>query len=523
MRRLIPLNILLSLSIALAQSGGSFNYIKLFPTSLPVRCSIGDIRTDTATNIVNYCSSTNTWTKVGTAYTNQTGSAGTYYPLFVSSSSNGLQSANLSTGFSLNPSTDIVTATSFSGSLLGNATSATSAGSATNATNVGTTQNSSNATYYPLFVSSNSNGFQPTNLASGFTINPSSDVVTATTFSGALSGNATTATTATTATNANNIATTRVSNSATYYPVIVPSSTNSNQAPDLSTGLTFNPSTDVLTTTTFSGALSGNATNVSGIVAMANGGTSANLTPAGGDIVYTNGSAMALLANGSSGQVLSSQGTTLVPKWITNSPSFSGLTTNGVAYASNTTTLATTAAGTAGDVLTSNGSGSPPTYQTAQLALSYSQAYFDASYSWQAQNTGAFADLTNTAVGTFTVRNSNGITLTAAGSNLAGITFTPSSASAVYFIFVTFSPRSTPGVDVGYQLTDGTNVFCDTPYFINNDPGTSIYVPVTMGGIYVPGAATAKTVKITAKSNSTPIGPTAGYGQALEWSIIQIK
>lgn len=67
------------------------------------------------------------------------------------------------------------------------------------------------------------------------------------------------ATTATTATNANNVATTLVSANQAYFPLFVASSTNGNQAIDLTTGLTFNPSTNLLATTTFSGALTGTA------------------------------------------------------------------------------------------------------------------------------------------------------------------------------------------------------------------------------------------------------------------------
>ncbi len=52
-----------------------------------------------------------------------------------------------------------------------------------------------------------------------------------------------TITNATTATNATNVATTQVSNNATYYPILAPASTNSNQAMDLSTTYTYNPST----------------------------------------------------------------------------------------------------------------------------------------------------------------------------------------------------------------------------------------------------------------------------------------
>jgi len=61
--------------------------------------------------------------------------------------------------------------------------------------------------------------------------------------------NAATAGTAGTATNATNVATTQVSNNASYYPLMVASSTNGNQACDLGTGLTYNPSTNILSTT----------------------------------------------------------------------------------------------------------------------------------------------------------------------------------------------------------------------------------------------------------------------------------
>lgn len=104
------------------------------------------------------------------------------------------------------------------------------------------------------------------------------------TISAALNGNASTATSATTATNATNAATVSVSNNATYYPLFVASSSNSNQAYNLGTGLTFNPSTNVLATTTFSGALSGNASTVT---------TNANLT----GVVTSIGNATAI-ANG---------------------------------------------------------------------------------------------------------------------------------------------------------------------------------------------------------------------------------
>ena len=63
--------------------------------------------------------------------------------------------------------------------------------------------------------------------------------------------NAATAGTATTATNATNVATTQVTTNASFFPLMVASSTNGNQACDLVTGFTFNPSTGALTSTLY--------------------------------------------------------------------------------------------------------------------------------------------------------------------------------------------------------------------------------------------------------------------------------
>ncbi len=157
-----------------------------------------------------------------------------------------------------------VQAATFIGALSGNATTATtatSAGSATtattatNATNVATTTKSDNVNYFPLFAAANSSSNQGVDVGP-LVYNPSTNTLTATTFAG-------NASTATTATNATNMATVSVSNSASYFPIFAASSSNSNQPHNLGTGLTFNPSTNNLSTTTFTGALTGNASTAS--------------------------------------------------------------------------------------------------------------------------------------------------------------------------------------------------------------------------------------------------------------------
>ena len=68
------------------------------------------------------------------------------------------------------------------------------------------------------------------------------------------------------------------------------------------------------------GNISGNAANVTGTVAIANGGTNATATPTAGGITYGTGTAYAFSAAGTSGQVLTSNGTA-APTWTTVSGS----------------------------------------------------------------------------------------------------------------------------------------------------------------------------------------------------------
>ena len=146
-----------------------------------------------------------------------------FYPVVVSNNIGGTQFANIISGINFNPNTNTITATTFAGTLSGNASTATTAA---NATNVATTSTTTNASFFPLFVASSANSNQAVNLdASGFTYNPNTNTLTATTFA----GNATTATTATTATNANNINTSVVTGTSDYYLFCGLNSTAGNQ------------------------------------------------------------------------------------------------------------------------------------------------------------------------------------------------------------------------------------------------------------------------------------------------------
>jgi hypothetical protein len=134
---------------------------------------------------------------------------------------------------------------------VGSATTAGSATNATNATNIGITEDTtSSSTVYPVWVTNNTGNLPAKVTSTKLTYVPSTGTLSTTTFNGDLTGNATsatTATTATTATNATNVATTATSTNANFFVPFVAASTTGNQALGVDAGLTYNPSTNAVT------------------------------------------------------------------------------------------------------------------------------------------------------------------------------------------------------------------------------------------------------------------------------------
>ena len=179
------------------------------------------------------------WATVATSVTiaDQTTDTATYYPLFYSATSGSTNTVETSsTKLQYQPSTGKFTATLFSGS--GASLTNIPNGALTNSTiTIGSTSIALGGTSTTL---------------SGLTS------VTATSFIGALTGNADTATTAT---NANNSAITdNTSSSATFYPTLVTTTSGNQPLNTSSTKLSFQPSTSTLTASIFNGA----ATNIYG-------------------------------------------------------------------------------------------------------------------------------------------------------------------------------------------------------------------------------------------------------------------
>lgn len=118
-------------------------------------------------------------------------------------------------------------------------------------------------------------------------------------------------------------------------------------------------------------------------LAMNKGGTGQSLAPTNGGVVWTDANSMEVSAAGTSGQYLQSGGAT-TPVWITPPVGFSlqlpvplslGGTNNNISASlgaiafSSTSTIALLAIGTSGQVLQSNGLGSVPTWITPGTGL----------------------------------------------------------------------------------------------------------------------------------------------------------
>jgi hypothetical protein len=205
-----------------------------------------------------------------------------------------------------------------------------------------TTRNSvQNSTHFLNFSDSSATGTGAIQKTAGISCNPSTNIITATTFVGDLSGNATTATTSTniaggaggsipyqTAVNTTALLANGssgqflkslggtnppfwdslpVASTPTLSQVLVAGNSAGATSIDMSGNNITNATS--ITSTIFVGDLSGNATTATNI----SGG-------AGGQVLYQSASGTtAKLANGTSGQVLTSAGTTLAPTWTTPS------------------------------------------------------------------------------------------------------------------------------------------------------------------------------------------------------------
>ena len=288
--------------------------------------------------------------------------------------------------------------------------------------------------------------------------------------------------------------------------------------------------------------ISGNAANVTGTVVVANGGTGQTSLTAH-DVLVGNGtsgitqvapsatSGVALISNGSSADpsfgtvVIAGGGTGQITK-AAAFDALSPMTTGGdIIYGGSSGTGTRLANGSSGQVLTSNGTTLAPSWQTSSSGAtgSYSQAFTTTAASWSTSST-SYADPTVSGTPALTIRQSSGLTLTQAGSNFPGITFTPASSNAIYLITASLTLVGNAANYISTRLYDGTTVIAQgadvTP--VSTDVGD-----ISITGIYVPGTGSAVTVRIQMAVNNTA-GPATigsnspGLGNPIEWTVLRI-
>ena len=210
-----------------------------------------------------------------------------------------------------NSNTGVLTATGFAGDITGDVTGDVTgssgsctgnAATATEATNVtASANNSTDETTYLTFVDG-ATGTQGIETDTGLTYNPSTGVLTTTSVAGNLTGNVTGNTSgssgsctgnAATATEATAFTVTANNSTAeTVYPVFVDGATGA-QGAETDTGLNYNPSTGVLTTTSVTGNLTGNVTGT--VSSLSNQSTTA--LSEGTNLYYTEARVQAKLDN----------------------------------------------------------------------------------------------------------------------------------------------------------------------------------------------------------------------------------
>jgi hypothetical protein len=176
-----------------------------------------------------------------------------------------------------------ITSTAFVGDITGDVTGDAS-GTAAIATSItAVANNSTDETVYPAFVDG-ATGTQGIETDTGLTYNPSSGILTTTQLTGNVVGDVTgdvtgTADVATLGTNVTVVA--NNSTDETVYPAFVDGATGT-QGIETDTGLTYNPSSGVLTTTSVTGNLTGDVTgNTSGTAATVTTAAQTNITSLG--------------------------------------------------------------------------------------------------------------------------------------------------------------------------------------------------------------------------------------------------
>ena len=176
------------------------------------------------------------------------------------------------------------------------------------------------------------------------------------------------------------------------------------------------------------------------------------------------------------------------------------------------------APGTSGNVLTSNGTDWASTAPAAGPTGSYWSGYTGGTNF--TVSASSYTDFSNSGGNAVTQRTGSGITVTAAGSNLPGITWTPASSSAVYLITAFCAPHPGTLNNVSLRLYDGSTEITQVGWY------QSTSVPVRLTAVYAPATSSAVTVKLQACASSSSTVTISAQGQVseglIEWTLVRI-
>jgi len=281
------------------------------------------------------------------------------------------------------------------------------------------------------------------------------------------------------------------------------------------------------------------AGNIVGQVALSNGGTNANLTAVAGGIVYSGASALAISAAGTTGQVLSSNGTS-APTWVTPT-SYATVTddttTNAVRYplyanqtAGNLSSEYTSSTkyqfNPSTGILTSTGFSGSGASLTALNASNISSGTLSIGYGGTGLQTtptngqllignGTNYTLSTLTAGTnITITNASGsITIASSGGGSSSISDDTTTNSTRYPLFANQTSGTATTLytsSTKYQYTPGTGeldvpeVVASNGIFTNsNTVSTSYTIPANSNALSLAPLNLASAVSVTIPSSST--------------------
>ena len=584
---------------------------------------VGSTATAAATTTTTTSSSTTNTTQLFVTNNSQTG---TFYPLFVNTSTTGLKTVYTSPTISMNPFAGSISATTFVGALSGNATTATTA---TNANDIQTTASSTNASFYLVAVPLSTTGYQAPIVNSGVSVNPSTATITASIFVGSLTGGASLDLPLTGGTMSGAISMGTNQIHSVVDPVSAQDAATKNYVDTVASGL--NPiqavtaatigsnipgtyvqvgggigDTFTITSTAtftidgitpsvgqrilFKDQTSGQQNGVYNLTTLANVGilgaiftrsldydTVADVN-AGDLIPVINGTVNAKTSWLQTATVTSvgSSGTPLVfAEWTANPANYllkannlsdvssastalsnlgglSNVLASGDFFVGNVSnvaagvamsgdaTLANTGAVTLATVnsnigsytnasITVNAKGLVTAASTGSGGSSttgnYFSGYMPSATSWSRSN-AAYADPSNSGNNTLTTRVSNGITVTAASSNLPGVVFTPAASTSIYWIQASFLGNcSGSGPTLNCRLIDSNGVVIADNGAAGSTGAILGGAPFNLCGPYAPATASAVTVKIQMSNTAGTgnISDSGGLSPSIEWKIFQMS